>query len=200
VIAVDVNSPLQALKNRDEAALEWLIDHYCAYVNAVVYNIIGKIMTLADVEEVTSDVFLVFWFNTDKVKPDKIKAYLGGIARNKAKEKTRELGYEIPLEDDILIISGIDPEQALEKHEQARIISQAVLSMQYPEREIFLRHYYYYQPITQIAEEMRINLSTVKTKLRRGRDKLKATLNELLDEGGYDNGNENLRINEQHSR
>ena len=139
---------------------------------------------------------LVLWSNADRVKPDKIKAYLGGIARNLAKLKTRELGHEIPLEDDIIVISDITPEHTLEKREQARMMKQAVLSMQYPEREIFLRHYYYYQPVAQIAEEMGLNISTVKTKLRRGRDKLK----EILYEGGYDDGNKNLRFNGQYSR
>jgi len=193
---VDEKSALRALKHKDEAALEWFIDHYAAYVNTIVYNMIGQLMTLADIEEVTSDVFLVLWSNADRVKPDKIKAYLGGIARNRAKLKTRELGHEIPLEDDIIVISDITPEHTLEKREQARMMKQAVLSMQHPEREIFLRHYYYYQPVAQIAEEMGLNISTVKTKLRRGRDKLK----EILFEGGYDDGNKNLRFNGQHSR
>lgn len=192
---MDEKSALRALRHKDEAALEWFIDRYAAYVSTIVYNIIGKIMALADVEEVTSDVFLVFWTNADKVKPDKIKAYLGGIARNKAKSKTRELGQDIPLEDDIVIISGSNPEHTVEKHEQAKIINQAVLAMQHPEREIFLRHYYYYQPVTQIAEEMAINVSTVKTKLRRGRDKLKET----LIEGGYDYENKDFRYDGQYT-
>jgi RNA polymerase sigma-70 factor (ECF subfamily) len=135
-------------------------------------------------------VFLAFWSNADKVKPDKIKAYLSGIARNKAKEKTRGLGRELPLEDDIIIISDADTEHSYEMREQAEILKKAVLSMQYPDREIFLRHYYYYQPLVQIAGEMDINVSTVKTHLRRGRDRLKKMLNE---EGGNEDGNKNLR-------
>jgi RNA polymerase sigma-70 factor (ECF subfamily) len=131
----------------------------------------------------------VFWSNADKVKSEKIKAYLGGIARNKAKAKTRELGQDVSLDDDIIIISGIGPERTFEKHEQAEMIKRAVLSMQYPDREIFLRHYYYFLPVAQIAEEMKLNISTVKTRLRRGRDKLKET----LSEGGYDDGNKDLR-------
>jgi len=195
VISVDEKSALRALKHKDETALAWFIDRYAAYVNTIVYNIIGQIMTVSDVEEVAADVFLVFWSNADKVKPDKIKAYLGGIARNKAKAKTRELGQDIPLEDDIIIISDIGPEHTFEKHEQAVMIKRTVLSLQYPDREIFLRHYYC-QSVAQIAEELDMNISTVKTKLRRGRDKLK----EILSEGGYENGNENLRYDGQYTR
>jgi RNA polymerase sigma-70 factor (ECF subfamily) len=189
VIAVEEKNALRAMKQKDEKALEWFIDRYAAYVNTIIYNIIGSKMTVSDVEEVTSDVFLVFWSNADKVKPDKIKAYLGGIARNKAKEKTRELRQEIALEDDIIILSDLNLESTYEMREQAQVLKKAVLSMQCPDREIFLRHYFYYQTVEQISQEMKINSSTVKTHLRRGRAKLK----EMLNEGGYDDGNKNLR-------
>ena len=62
--------------------------------------------------------------------------------------------------------------QQIEKKEQRLAVKQAVLSMPYPEREIFLRHYYYYQKTEDISREMNIPLSTVKTKLRRGRIRL----------------------------
>ena len=45
-----------------------------------------------------------------------------------------------------------------------------------PDREIFLRHYYYAQAVQEIARQMGLNESTIKTKLRRGRMKLKDIL------------------------
>ena len=44
------------------------------------------------------------------------------------------------------------------------------------EREVFLRHYYYAQTVREIAAAMDLKESTVKTRLRRGREKLKAML------------------------
>ena len=181
-------SLLHALKRRDEAALEQVIDRYSAYVSTIIHNIIGSAMTTADVEEVASDVFFALWSNADKVNPGKLKAYLSGVARNKAKDKLRANGSDIPLDDDIVIISDVDLERDIEEHEQAQLIKRAVLDMQYPEREIFLRYYYYYQTIAQISEEMHINVSTVKTKLRRGRQKLR----EFLSKGGYNIENEDF--------
>jgi RNA polymerase sigma-70 factor (ECF subfamily) len=188
VIAVDEKSAHRALMKKDEAALAWFIDRYAAYVNTIVYNIIGSTMTVSDVEEVTSDVFLAFWLNADRVRPGKIKAYLGGIARNKSKEKTREIGQDLPLEEDIIVISSVNTEHTFEIREQAEMLKRAIQSLQHPDREIFLRHYYYYHPVARIAEELLINVSTVKTRLRRGREKLK----EILMEGGYDDGSKNL--------
>ena len=53
--------------------------------------------------------------------------------------------------------------------------------MGWPDREIFLRYYYYDQKISEIADEMDMNAETVKSRLRRGREKLKS----LIEEGDF---------------
>ena len=52
----------------------------------------------------------------------------------------------------------------------------AVTRLGEPDREIFLRHYYYAQTVTEIGRIMGLNESTIKTKLRRGRMRLKELL------------------------
>lgn len=106
-------------------------------------------MSIEDVDEVSSDVFYTFWVNAKRVKPNKVKAYLSGVGRNKAK-----------------------------------------LALPYPDREIFLRHYYYCQSLKTISQEMDINISTIKTKLHRGRKKLK----EIIIKGGNYEKNKILKI------
>lgn len=178
---MDEHKALKELKRKNENALIWFIDRYSAYVGTIIYNIIGSSLPGADIEEISSDVFFTLWRNAEKIAPGKVKAYLGGIARNKAKERTRKAGIELPLEGDVLLVSSENPEQDFQEREQALFIQKTILALQHPEREIFIRHYYYCQPVSVIAEEMNVNLSTVKTKLRRGREKLK----ELLTRGGY---------------
>ena len=178
---MDEKHALQALRRRDETALAWFIERYAPYVNTIIFHIIGEAMSSRDIEEVSSDVFLVLWKNAGKIRPGKVKAYLSGTARNMAKDKLRGIGQELPLEDDVLMASGLDMERDLELREQARLVRHAILNMEYPDREIFLRHYYYFQTLSVIAEEMGINLSTVKTRLRRGRSKLQ----DALRQGGF---------------
>ena len=45
-----------------------------------------------------------------------------------------------------------------------------------PDTEIFLRHYYYCQSVETVAREMKLGLSAVKMRLKRGREKLRSAL------------------------
>lgn len=140
---MDERDALKKMICKDEDALAWFIDRYAPYVSTIIYNILGSFVDSSDLEEVASDVFLTLWNNAKSVNPGKVKAYLGGIARNKAKEYTRKIGTELSLEDDIIIISDENLEHDFEKREQAKYIQEAVLALNAPEREIFLRYYFF---------------------------------------------------------
>lgn len=167
---------LQDLQKGSQQALEWMIDTYNPYVSTIVYNIIGQQMTQSDVEETVSDVFLALWNNSHKIKPGMTRAYLGSIARNQAKKKLRKQGLSLELEENILTIETANPEQELVQREQRKLVNQSILAMGHPDREIFLRHYYYGQTIPVICRQMHLTPSAVKSRLKRGRKKLKATL------------------------
>ncbi len=164
------------LQSGDQEALEWFIDQYGNYVGAVVNNILQGSMRREDVEEVAADVFVSFWKNAKHLLPLNLKGYLGRAARSLALRKLRAKMQELPLEEDILFIEEDSLIERLDQEERDRRVREAVLSMAQPDREIFLRHYYYCQSISVIAEKMKINPSTVKTRLRRGREKLRQHL------------------------
>lgn len=169
---------LKELKKGSEKALAWFIEKYSGYVTTVIYNILGNTMDVSDLEEVASDVFYALWENADKVHSP--KGFLGTVARNMAKNKLRQVGNDLPLDDNLIVLEGEDPEQLMEKKECSRLIKSEVLSMGQPDRDIFLRFYYYFQTIEEISAEMGIHPSTVKTKLRRGRMRLHKVLSRYL--------------------
>ena len=68
------------------------------------------------------------------------------------------------------------PVTLTEQAEERKNVRRAVEGLGEPDREIFLRHYYYAQTVTEIGQSMDLNVSTVKTKLRRGRQRLKEML------------------------
>ena len=168
---------LKKIRDRDPAGLEALMDRYTPYVSAIVWNILRFSMQPEDAEEVVSDVFLAAWNQAEDLQLGKIKAWLAGVARNTARKKLRNIDQELPLEEDILELpeqAGL--ESALEKTEERFLVNWAVNDLPEQDREVFLRHYYYAQTVREISQEMKLNESTIKTKLRRGRAKLKETL------------------------
>ena len=56
------------------------------------------------------------------------------------------------------------------------MVREAVDTLGDPDREVFLRHYFHAQTVQEISRVMSMNESTVKTKLRRGRGRLKELL------------------------
>lgn len=168
---------LRKLRARDPAGLEALMDRYLPYVSAIVWNILRDCMSPQDGEEVASDVFLAAWEQAGDLRPGHVKGWLGVVARNKAKNRLRRCGHTLPLEEDALELPDPGtPQEALEREEERRLVRQAVDSLSPQEREIFLRRYYYAQSVKEVSAAMELNEATVKTKLHRGRLKLKELL------------------------
>ena len=168
---------LRCLQAGSEEAMEWFIDRYSGYVATVVYNITGG--SREDLEELCSDVFFALWNSAGKLRGGNVKAWLASTARHKSIDFLRKTGREIVPEDDVLELPG--PAEALDKAQERDAVHRAVLAMVQPDREIFLRYYYSSQKISTIAQALSMPESTVKTHLRRGREKLRAVLMEELE-------------------
>ena len=167
---------IQKIKDRDTRGLELLMNRYIGYVSSVVWAVLHQAMTVQDAEEVVSDVFLAVWNQAEDLHPGKVKAWLGAVARNKAKNALRHAGKDLPLEEDVLELPDDGSFVNLERQEQAEVVRQALDSLPEKDRQIFLRHYYYSQTVVDISREMKMPEATVKTRLRRGRMKLKEYL------------------------
>ncbi len=137
-----------------------------------------------DAEEVVSDAFLALWEHAGQVEPGKLRPWLGRVVRNKALNRLRTLGGELPLEEDWLALEPDrrpGPAEAVEQAERAELIRALLNGLPPQDRAIFLRHYYYGQTAADIGAALAMPPSTVKVRLHRGRKKLK----ELLMERGY---------------
>ena len=155
------------------------MDRYTPYVSSVVSRILrGR---AADTEELTADVFLAAWDHRDQLRPGKVKGWLGAVARNRAFNLLRADREALPLEEDVLLLETDGPDKELDKKETTRVVNQALAQLDRPQRELFVRHYYYGQTVREAALAMGLNLSTAKTWLRRGRETLKA----ILEQEGY---------------
>lgn len=169
---------LQRLKKGDAAALEQIMDTYTSYMYAVVSNVLGGVLGAEDAEEIVSDSFVALWYARDKVEGDSLRAYLAAIARNRAKDRLRSMKISETLEEDVPVAECHLPERQALIAELSAIARDAVDSLGEPDREIFQRHYFLYQKTDDISRVMGINAATVRTKLARGRQRLKAYLTE----------------------
>ena len=180
---------LRQMKQGSQDALAWFIHQYGAYVSTIIYNVIGQRMSNADVEETSSDVFLALWNNAGKLHPNAARSWLATVARNTARSRLRRVSDTLSLDEEAIIVDDRTPEAALERREQTARVRMALLSLNPVDREVMLRFYFYYQKTADIAADMELNESTVRTKLNRGRAKLRDFLtreghNEKDEKGG----------------
>ncbi len=164
---------LRRCRARDPEGLSQIIGRYTGYVSAVIWNIGKQRLSREDAEELCADVFVSLWQTPERAEPEKLRAWLGAVARNKARNALRQRGVDLSLEEDILELPEDGPEARLEAAEQKKLLRDSVEAMPQPDREIFLRFYYYSQSTPVIAREMRLSPSAVRQRLARGRERLR---------------------------
>lgn len=168
---------VEKLKQHDEKALTRIIEQQSWLVASVISNTSKGSLSKEDIEEVTADVFVTLWNNAEKVQEGKLKGYLCSIAKTRALNKIKSLHHNT-----VLNIDDYDPEDDFsiaddtEKKDIHRELREVITEIPLPDREILIRYYYYEQTVSQIARETDINIETVKSKLRRTREKIKAKL------------------------
>ena len=86
---MDERALLKKLKNKNEKALQETIQRYTAYVSTIIKEILNSRATVEDIEELVADTFISLWKTSERidyVQYSSLKAYIGEIARNKAKD------------------------------------------------------------------------------------------------------------------
>lgn len=172
------------LKKQNTEALACLMERYSNYIASIIGQLLKTQGTVQDVEELMADVFLSIWntANTlDMTTYSSLKGYIGAVARNKAKDFLRKKKLlTLTLDDDILLFSE-SIEKKLLQREQQDIVRKALDQLSPTDRTIFLRYYYQYEKITDIAHNLEMNIQTVKSRLARGRKFLKKILKDVYD-------------------
>lgn len=167
----------ERLKKGSEKAFEEIIYRFTPLVSNIIKNISCGYLSNEDIEEVTTDVFVTLWKNADKLDVNMLKPYIICIAKSRAKDRLRrENHFETVDIDSVDIQDDSDILENCENQGLVHDLKEEIANLKEPDREILIRHYYYYQPVKKIAEIMEINIETVKSKLQRTRKKLKDAL------------------------
>lgn len=169
------------LKKKNTDALQSAIDVYGAYVKTVLLNVLGRQGGREDVEELMNDVFYTLWRHVDDIYPGKMKQWLAAVARNRAKSFLRSHQVQLPMDEDFLCLPDETPEDAALAQERKEQLLDAIHHMPKAEKEVFLRYYFNLQSVEEISLRMNIPTGTVKSRLYRGRKRLRLLLKEQED-------------------
>lgn len=175
-IATDDNTILRRLKKQDAAALEAAVTQYGAYVAAVIENQLGSFAVRQDVEELASDTFVALWQSAGTITSGRLRGWLGHVARNRAVSFLRKQHLRFAQQEDVFCVDDRDAQRLLEEKERRALVQQALLTLSDEDRELMLRRYFYNQSAEQIAREKDMNPGTVRSRLCRARQAMKAAL------------------------
>ena len=141
---------LDTLLEDPQAGLAAILDQYGAMVNAIVRRILPQ--DPQDAEECVADVLVAAWRNA-------------ALNRWRALHRRPNLPLEEAVAGDWLL--------APQPTEAEELIQALVDALPEPDREIFIRRYYFLEPAAEIGRAVGMAAHTVTVRLSRGRDKLR---------------------------
>lgn len=167
---------LKRLKSKKRNSIDEAVEVYTPYLSVVLYNMVGNRLPKEDIEEIISDVFVALWKNAESIDSEKgtVRSYIAAAARNFALKRLSKKTDCISLDD----IEISDKTQAFEEDLANGAVWDAVMSLGEPDNEIFVRYYKFDEKLKDISKATGLNISTVKTKLSRGKKKLKKILSD----------------------
>ena len=158
-----------------------VFDEYYHYVSTIIKN--KHTIKIEDEEEMIADVFLILWKNKDRLDRKAVfSPYIAGITKRLIYRKYREISRTIEFyQYENEMISRFNVDSIVEQKEMNDCITKNLKALGDTEYEIFKKFYYEGKKVKQIAQEMNLSNSNVKTKLHRTRKKIK----EILKVGGF---------------
>ena len=180
---------LRDLKKREPDALDRIMDKYGGYVSMIVFYTMGAGACREDGEEIAADVFLSLWEKAERIGDDVcLRSYLAAMARNRATDRLRSRQYREGLhtgcgktEETERVEDERHSEDPVIRAEENDVLLQALRQLSREDQMIFFRYYYIGETAAAVAEKTGMKEATVRTRLERGRKKLKR----ILREGGY---------------
>lgn len=167
---------------RSEAAIRKTEQKYGRYCMGIAYRILDN---REDSAECVNDAYLKAWEHIPPERPSQLKLYLGRIVRNLALnrykyQRTHKRGgaqVELALEE---LREGMGADsRAPDVADQlilAETLNRFLGSLSPENRRIFLRRYWYFSSIREIAEDYGFTESKVKMSLQRSRKALRDCL------------------------
>ena len=148
---------------RSEQAIRELDQTYGAAVKKTAGNLLRDPQ---DVEECVNDAYLGVWNSIPPQRPDPLVSYVCRIVRNLAVSRLRsETAAKRNSSLDLVL-------EELEARELARAIDRFLAALSYPDRYLFIRRYWFADPVSEIAVQTGLRENRISVRLFRLREKL----------------------------
>ncbi|MGX8692777.1 MAG: RNA polymerase sigma factor [Clostridia bacterium] len=169
------------LFERSERAIDELEQKYGKAVMKTATNILRS---RRDAEECANDTWLAVWDSIPPHRPDPLGSYVCRIARNTAVSKLRSEtaqkrngSLDLVLDElEDCIPSAADVEADYDCRETVEAINRFLAALDYDDRYLFVRRYWFADSVKEIAAAMHQRESRVSVRLFRLREKLRKTL------------------------
>ncbi len=163
---------------RSEQAIDELARKHGNAVARVARNILGNEQ---DTEECVNDTYLGAWNAIPPHRPRPLRTFVCKIARNLATMKyhsntaeKRNSQYDLALDElEEYLADNSSVEDAYEAKELAEAINGFMATLNYSDRFIFTRRYWYSDPLQDIAKMAHSTTNSVIVRLFRIREKLR---------------------------
>ena len=174
---MDDNKIVGLYFDRDERAIKETEDKYGNLIFSIADNILNS---REDANECVNDTYLGVWNTIPPVRPISFRAYICKIARNvslrrleyeSADKRGRNLTVSLCELEEVLCDEQIA--NGITDGEISRIISDFLRSESKIKRDVFIRRYYFFDSVEDIAKRYSFSISKVKSMLFRTRHKLK---------------------------
>lgn len=129
-------------------------------------------------EDIVQEVFIKMYHHPSKYEErGELKAFLYKMTANKSKDYLRSWSYRrVQLQNKFSsLATKIELDELVRKDEQT-LIGEAILEFPLKQREVLIYFYFNEMPIRDIANILSTPESTIKTRLRRGKELLKHKL------------------------
>ncbi|MGX4598320.1 sigma-70 family RNA polymerase sigma factor [Faecalimicrobium sp. JNUCC 81] len=170
---------IKYIKKKNQKGMEILIDKYNALLTSIVRFHLGTLINYE--EECVSDTLLAIWDNIDGFEKDKnsFKNWICAIAKYKAIDYKRK--YLNKIETSSLDEQTYYIDKNLLQIEIQEELNETLDFLSEEDEEIFRRYYLEDESVVDIANNKKLAISSVHSKLSRGRSKIRKI---LLREGG----------------
>ena len=156
---------------------------YMALVAGIVRNRVGGVCSESEISDCINDVFSEFALSASKIDPQKgtVKGWLCAITKHKSTDLFRKASMEkgtLSLDDEesIEFSSGESAEDEQIRNARNEALTDAILSLGEPDREIIVRRFYYLESSASVAERLHLTAGAVDTRVSRALKKLRKRL------------------------